>query len=220
MLSGRFLHAGDRITLVNGKNGPGIQATAKEVNGAHIKLDRPIPELLAAIGHHGSEGLTDVFLYCDSQSNEDFVYRRNRHIGGRAHGVKFNGTRAWITGNHFENLNGNAVLAGYTSEVSGHGAHDVVVSDNTIVHCGWTPISIWSTSGLGSNIVIRGNRIYETRDAAIAIKGCNGVTVINNEFNSSTPPRLGAWITAQKTANLYTSGNKYSAEVPELKTAQ
>ena len=35
--------------------------------------------------------------------------------------MKFNGTRAWIADNHFENINGNAVLAGYTSEVSGHG---------------------------------------------------------------------------------------------------
>lgn len=219
LVGGSAVRQGDRIALVNGKNSQGVRATAKEVNGARIALDRPLKELLAFIGRDVSSGLENVFLYCDSQSNEDFVYRRNRHVGGRAHGVKFNGTRAWIAGNHFENLNGNAVLAGYTSEVSGHGAQEVVVTDNTIVRCGWTPITIWSTSGLGGNIIIRGNRVRETRDAAVAIKGCDGVSLLNNEFSSTTVPKQGAWITAEKTKNLSTSGNTYTAEVPELKTA-
>lgn len=78
----------------------------------------------------------------------------------------------------------------------------------------------WSTSGLGSNIIIRGNRIAETREAAMAIKGCDGVRLLNNEFRSSTVPKQGAWITAEKTKNLRTSGNKHTAEVPELKTDQ
>ena len=182
-----------------------------------MQLDRPLAELAAAIGHD-VEPLESVFLYCDAPSNEDFVYRRNRHVGGRGHGVKFNGTRAWIADNHFENINGNAVLAGYTSEVSGHGARDVVVSGNTIVRCGWTPIEAHSTSGLGGNIIIRDNRIAETREAAIAIAGCDGVTIAGNEFASSTPPKQGVWIIAERTRNLCTFGNQHAPDVPEMRT--
>ncbi len=217
LLGGNAVRQGDRIALVNAKNGLGVSAMAQEVKGARVQLDRPLAELLAAIQQDSASGWKSVFLYCDAPSNEDFVYRHNRTVGGRAHGVKFNGTRAWIADNHFENLNGNAVLAGYTSEVSGHGARDVVVSGNTILRCGWTPINVWSTSGLGGNIIVRDNRITETRDAAIAIKGCDGVSITGNEFTSSTPPKQGAWITAEKTKDLRVSGNEHTAEVPEMK---
>ena len=218
LLGGNAVRQGDRIALVNAKNGHGVSAIALEVKGARVQLDRPLAELLAAIRHDAVNGWKTVFLYCDAPSNEDFVYRHNRTFGGRAHGVKFNGTRAWIADNHFENLNGNAVLAGYTSEVSGHGARDVVVSGNTILRCGWTPINVWSTSGLGGNIILRDNRITETRDAAIAIKGCDAVSITGNEFASSTPPKQGVWITAENTTNLLTFGNKHATDVPEMKT--
>ncbi|RFC46277.1 MAG: Right handed beta helix region [Verrucomicrobia bacterium] len=219
VLSGTAIREGDRVALVNGRTGRGVSTLARSVKAGSVQLDRPFGELAAAIGYDPSGDLKNVFLYCDAPSNEDFVYRRNRTVGGRAHGVKFNGTRAWIADNHFENINGNAVLAGYTSEVSGHGARDVVVSGNSIVRCGWTPINVWSTSGLGGNIRIRNNRITETRDAAIAIKGCDGVSISGNTFLSSTPPAQGAWITAEKTRNVVTSGNTYPGDVPELKTA-
>ena len=219
LLGGNYVRAGDRVALVNATGGRGASAMVTAVKGVRVQLDHPISELAAAIGQDPSGDWKKVFLYCDAQSNEDFVYRHNRQIGGRAHGVKFNGTRAWIADNHFENINGNAVLAGYTSEVSGHGARDVVVSGNTILRCGWTPISVWSTSGLGGNILIRDNRITETREAAIAIKGCDGITVIDNEFASATQPTKGAWILADDTKNILTSGNKHTGEVPEMKTA-
>jgi hypothetical protein len=217
VLGSNYVRAGDRVALVNAANGRGAAATATAVQGGRVQLDRSLAELSAAIGRDMSGDWAKVFLYRDAQSNEDFVYRRNSHIGGRAHGLKFNGTRAWIADNHFENLNGNAVLAGYPSEVSGHGAHDVVVSGNTIVRCGWTPIQVWSTSGLGSNVLVRGNKISEARDSAIAISGYDGVTITDNEFASSTPPKQGAWITAEKTLNLHTSHNTYAADVPEMK---
>ncbi|MEI6714503.1 MAG: right-handed parallel beta-helix repeat-containing protein [Verrucomicrobiota bacterium] len=218
LLSGTAIREVDRLALVNAKTGRGVSTVAKSVKPGRVQLDRPLGQLTAAIGYDASGDWKNVFLYCDAPSNEDFVYRRNRTFGGRAHGVKFNGTRAWIADNHFENINGNAVLAGYVSEVSGHGARDVVVSGNTIVRCGWTPINVWSTSGLGGNILIRDNRITETRDAAIAIKGCDGVSITGNEFTSATPPAQGAWIAAEKTKNVRTSGNKYPLDVPELKT--
>jgi hypothetical protein len=184
------------------------------VKGTRVQLDHPISELAAAIGLDDSGDWTQVFLYCDAQSNEDFVYRHNRQVGGRAHGVKFNGTRAWIADNHFENINGNAVLAGYISEVSGHGARDVVVSGNSMLRCGWTPIEVWSTSGLGGNILVRGNRITETREAAIAIKGCGDVRILGNEFASSNSPKQGAWIVADRAETLSASENKHPSNVP------
>lgn len=131
--------------------------------------------------------------------------------------MKFNGTRAWIADNRFENINGNAVLAGYVSEVSGHGARDVLVSGNTITHCGWTPIDVRSTSGLGGNIIVRDNRIIDTRDAAVSIKGCDGVTVVDNAFSSSTPPSQGGWIIVERSANVVAAGNRFSAQAVEVK---
>ena len=219
LTSGHYFRAGDQIALVNSVTGQGVAARVTAVQGGRVQFDKPVAELSIAVGHDPSGDWSKVFLYRDSQSNEDFVYRRNRLVGGRAHGVKFNGTRAWIADSRFENLNGNAVLAGYPSEVSGHGGRDVVVSGNTIVRCGWTPIQVWSASGLGGNVIIRGNRISEARDAAIAVRRCDGVTITANEFSSSTPPKQGAWITAEKTGDLHTSHNTHSADVPEVKTA-
>ena len=140
-------------------------------------------------------------------------------MGGRAHGVKFNGTRGWIADNHFENLTGNPIHVGftYTEAISGVGARDVVVSDNTLIYSGWTPITCLSTSGLGCNILIRGNRITDPRENAIAIKGCNGVTITDNQFSSTLPPTKGAWIVAEDSGALRTSGNQHPAEVPLMK---
>ncbi|MCX7007243.1 MAG: right-handed parallel beta-helix repeat-containing protein, partial [Kiritimatiellaeota bacterium] len=133
------------------------------------------------------------------------------------HGVKFNGTRALIADNYFENINGNAILPGYTSEVSGHGARDVVVSSNTILRCGWTPIEVRSTSGLGGNLIIRGNRISEIRDAAIDVRGCTGVTISGNEFSSFSAPAKGAWVIGTDAADIRCEANRYPAETPEFK---
>ena len=217
MLSGNDVQEGDRVSLVHAKSKRGVSAVVKSVKGARVQLDRPISELTGAIGHDVEGDWNKVFFYCDAQSNEDFVYRYNRHVGGRAHGVKFNGTRAWIAENHFENLNGNAVLAGYTSEVSGHGAREVVISGNSLLRCGWTPIEVWSTSGLGGDVLIRGNRITETREAAIAIRGCKDVYILGNEFASSAPPKRGAWIVADRSEAIRVSDNKHDDVVPLLK---
>lgn len=213
------LRAGDRITVVNPKTRRGAAANVLMVNQAagavRVQFDRTLAELAPAIGTDWSS----MFLYCDAPSNEDFVYRRNRHVGGRGHGVKFNGTRAWIADNHFENISGNAVLAGYASEVSGHGARDVVISGNTVVRCGWTPIEITSTSGLGGNIIIRTNQINEIRDAGIYVRGCSGVSIVGNTFTSMTKPKQGAWIILDHAEGIQLKRNAYPADIPETKYA-
>jgi hypothetical protein len=66
-------------------------------------------------------------------------------------------------------------------------------------------------------VVVRGNKITEARDSAIAIRGYDGVTITDNEFASSTRPKQGAWITAEKSLHLDVSHNTYAADVPEMK---
>ena len=217
VLGGNSVRAGDRVALVNAKSGCGAAALVTSAQGARVQLDRPLAELAAAIGHDAARGWQGVYLYCDAPSNEDFVYRHNRHIGGRGHGVKFNGTRALIADNYFENINGNAILPGYTSEVSGHGARDVVVSSNTIIRCGWTPIEVRSTSGLGGNLIIRGNRISEIRDAALDVRGCTGVVISGNEFTSSTSPARGAWVTTNACSAIRCEANRHPATTPLMR---
>jgi hypothetical protein len=119
-------------------------------NGEFVAMPEPgydenVPRYFRVPGSGGSIGAdwNSTPLYCDAPSNEDLVYRHNRRLGGRCHGVKFNGARDWIADNHLENLNDNAVLAGYVSEVSGHSARDVVVDGNAIVCCGWKVDLAW-----------------------------------------------------------------------------
>ena len=213
----------DRIVLVDSRTGHFVTAavrTASEGRKAmRLGLDADLTRLAKALGREPAQDWKGVLLYRYAPSNEDFVYRHNRHVGGRAHGVKFNGTRGWIADNHFENLTGNPIHVGftYTEAISGVGARDVVVSNNTLIYSGWTPITCLSTSGLGGNIIIRGNLITAPRETAIAIKGCEGVTISGNEFSSPLPPTQGAWIMSQDTQGIRTSDNKHPSDVPLIK---
>ena len=215
---------GDRVSLVDLKGLRGAAATAINVTqapkGVCVQLNRPLTELAAAMRCETPVDWKKLFVYADAPSNEDFVYRHNRHFGGKGHGVKFNGTRGWIADSAFENINGNAVMAGYRSELSGHGASDLVISGNTIVRCGWTPICSNSDSRLASNLIIRGNRIAEVRDAAIAVVGYNGVKVTGNTFSSSTVPALGAWVIFQDSTNIDCRANRFPGGLPESRTGE
>lgn len=219
------LRPADRVVFMDSRSGRFATATLRAVSAGRksmrLQLSTELSQLATALAREPAAAWKGVLLYRYDPNNEDFVYRHNRHAGGRGHGVKFNGTRGWIADNHFENITGNPIHVGftYTDAISGYGARDVVVSRNTINYCGWTPITCLATSGLGGNILIRDNRISEAREAAIAIKGCDGITIAGNEFTSLPPPKQGAWITAENTKNLRTSGNKHPADVPEMKAA-
>jgi len=212
---------GDRIAVVNPRTQRGtaatVRATSQVGRQVRIQFDRQLTDLAAEVGGAAPADWTGMHLFRDTPSNEDFVYRRNRHVGSRGHGLKFNGTRAWIADSHFENINGNAVLAGYVSEVSGHGARDVLVSGNTIIRCGWTPIEARSTSGLGGNIIIRDNRIEHVRDAAVSVQRCADVIIEGNRFSSPTPPVQGAWIVAVDAGDVTAEANEADPGVPEFK---
>ena len=214
---------GDRIALARLRQHCGAIATVRAVtaatNGIRVQLDCSLAELAPALGGGDLGPGSDVYLYIDAPSNEDFVYRRNRHLGGRGHGVKFNGSRGWIADSVFENINGNAIMAGYTSEVSGHGASDVVISGNTITRCGWTPISSISESRLARNLVIRDNRIREVRETAIHVIGYRDALITGNEFSSSTPPKRGAWVVSEAAGSIRCERNRFAGDLPEYRAA-
>jgi hypothetical protein len=214
----------DRVVFVDPQTTRFTTATLHTVSegrkSMRLGLKEGLTGIAHALGRKSAQDWKGVLVYRYEPSNQDLVYRRNRHVGGRGHGVKFNGTRGWIADNHFENVTGNPIHVGftYTEAISGVGARDVVVSDNTIIYSGWTPLTCLSTSGLGGNILIRGNRVTETREAAIAIKGCEDVRILGNSFASSTPPKHGAWIVADRVESLRVSDNKHSDDVPLVKS--
>jgi hypothetical protein len=217
------LRPADRVVFVDPRSGRFATATIRTASegrkSVRLGLEEGLAGLAKTLGREPNEDWKGVLLYRYAPSNEDFVYRRNRHVGGRGHGVKFNGTRGWIADNYFENITGNPIHVGftYTEAISGVGARDVVVSDNTLVYSGWTPISCLSTSGLGGNILIRGNRITDPRETAIFIDGCKRVTITGNIFSSGTAPAKGAWIVAQDSKEIFTSDNKHPVDMPLLK---
>ena len=197
-----------------------LRAVSEGRKAMRLQLGDDLAQIANKLGRESSQSWKGVLVYRYAPSNEDFVYRHNRHVGGRGHGVKFNGTRGWIADNHFENVTGNAIHVGFTyiEAISGVGARDVVVSGNTIIYCGWTPITCLSNSRLGGNILIRGNHITEAREAAIAIQGCDGVTLRNNTFTSMALPSRGAWIYTIDAKNVRNAENKHSGDVPLMKT--
>ena len=214
------LRAADRVVLVDSQTKRFAIASVRTVSGERkamcLALNEKLEGLAESLGREPTSEWKDVLLYRYEPSNEDFVYRHNRHEGGRGHGVKFNGTRGWIADNHFENVTGNAVHVGftYTEAISGVGASDVVVSGNTIVYSGWTPITCLSLSGFGHNLIIRGNRITDPREAAISLTGCRSVTLSGNEFSSAIPPSKGKWVLAENIHELHATDNKHPKEVP------
>jgi hypothetical protein len=217
------LRPADRVVFVDPRTGRFATATLRTVSegrkAMRLGLEESLAGLASALGREPAQDWKGVLVYRYAPSNEDFVYRHNRHVGGRGHGVKFNGTRGWIADNHFENITGNPIHVGftYTEAISGVGARDVVVSNNTLIYSGWTPITCLSTSGLGGSILIRGNRITDPREAAIALKGCEGVSITGNDFSSTLPPTRGAWIVAEDTQGIHASDNKHPSGVPLMK---
>lgn len=79
--------------------------------------------------------------------------------------------------------------------------------------------AVSSTSGLGDNIIIRGNHIIETRDAGIYIRWCSGVSIVGNTFASMTRPKLGAWIILDRAQGFRTGANMYPTDTPETQDA-
>jgi hypothetical protein len=214
------LRPGDTVAFANPQTF--ATATARVVSASQrdpvrVEVDAALKTLAEQIGVADWSG---VFFYRVNPCCEDFVYRHNRHIGGRGHGVKFNGRRGWIADNHFENITGNAIEIGYNWQdaFEGFGASDVLVARNTIQRCGWAPITSFSKTPLGGRYVIRDNRINEVRDAAISLRNCKDVTITGNTFTSTTPPQHGAWIVTQDAKEIHGAMNQFPSDTLEMKT--
>lgn len=174
-------------------------------------------DLAAVATQIGLADWSGAFFYRVDPCCEDFVYRHNRHVGGRGHGVKYNGRRGWIAGNHFEEITGNAVVVGYNWQdaYEGFGASDVLIEGNTILRCGWSPIESDSKTSLAGRFIIRDNRIREVRDAAVRLQNCRDVEISGNDFASATAPAKGAWIVTRGVHDLRTTSNRFAAGTVE-----
>lgn len=179
-----------------------------------VKLDVDLAAIATRLGLADWRG---AFFYRVDPCCEDFVYRHNRHVGGRGHGVKYNGRRGWIADNHFEDITGNAIEVGYNWQdaYEGFGASEVLISGNTILRCGWAPISSDSKTSLAGNFIIRDNVIREVRDAAIALRNGANVEISGNDFASTNAPAKGAWIVTRDVRDLRTSSNRFAAGTAE-----
>jgi hypothetical protein len=214
------LRPGDTVALVNPADFRTATAPVTAVSPGRRALRVTIGVSLQAVAERiGVTAWPGAFLYRVDPACEDFVYRRNRHLGGRGHGVKYNGKRGWIADNVFVNITGNAIEAGYSwnQGFEGHGASDVVISGNTIRLCGWAPISSHSPTALGGRLVIRDNRIEEVRDAAVVLRHCRDAVVTGNAFSSSTAPTRGAWVVAEEAEDIRCTGNRCPDSTPEFR---
>ena len=204
------LRKGDVVAIVNPvtfatATSPVISAT-RYAEPAKVEIGSPLQNIAATLGLND---LKDCYLYRTEPSCSDFVYRKNTHIGGRGHGLKFNGRRALIADNRFENITGNAIEIGYSWDngFEGYGVNAVLVTRNTIQSCGWTPISSESLTSIAGNIAIKDNHISQVRDAAIMMRRCDGVIISGNTFESAPAPAKGAWIITRDVQHLKFSGN-------------
>ena len=214
------LRPGDTVALVHPTTFATATSRVVSVSTSRRPMSVQIAADVAEIARNiGIADWRGTFFYRVDPCCEDFVYRHNRHVGGRGHGVKYNGRRGWIADNHFEDITGNAIEVGYNWQdaYEGFGASDVLISGNTIIRCGWSPISSDSKTSLAGRFIIRDNRIREVRDAAITLRNCKDVEITGNEFVSSTPPAKGAWIVTRDVRGLHAAGNRFVEGVAEVK---
>ncbi|MDD7985146.1 hypothetical protein PQO01_09310 [Lentisphaera marina] len=236
------IHKGDTFVLwdcMNGEKGRATNVTIMEVQDAggkpmvikelnfqaprRLVLSKNAAELNRELGRPEDASflspgktnlaLNSMLLIRLSHNNQDFVFRRNKVLGGSA-GMLNNSTRALVAENTFKNLRGPAVHAGFCSgpkafPLEGCGSRDYVIRDNTMENCGRNSISVRSDSGFGGNIIIKNNTIRYSADWApwnsIGVSGdIKGVIVKDNLFQSASPPERGGWI--------YSNLNSYAVQ--------
>lgn len=179
---------------------------SKNVAELNRELGRPEGASFLSSAKKPSRELNSMLLIRLSHNNRDFVFRRNKVLGGSA-GMLNNSTRALVAENSFKNLRGPAVHAGFCTGPSefpleGCGSRDYVIRDNTMENCGRNSISVISDSGFGANIIIKNNTIRYSADVApwnsIGVAGdIKGVVVKGNRFQSVRPPSRGPWINSR-----------------------
>jgi parallel beta-helix repeat protein len=115
------------------------------------------------------------------------VYRNNRHIGGRGHGLKFKGYGALIENNVFENIAGVGIYLGCPEgPTNARSADMVTVRNNTVTLCGWHSIEAGQVAARSERLRIEGNVIRDSKDAGIMLINVHGASVRGNTFESVT----------------------------------
>ena len=172
---------GDRLRFMDQKTnkalGEAIAVTADTSVKDEVKvtLDRKLPHLPAST------------IASDNQGTQRFVYRNNRQIGGRGHGLKFKGYGALIENNVFENIAGIGIYLGCPEgELKARSADMVTVRHNTITLCGWHSIEAGQVAARSERLRIEDNLIRDSKTTGIFLQNVHGALVRGNTFESIT----------------------------------
>ena len=177
-----LIFPGDRLRFADQNTNRGLgEANVVTVdNGTKdkvtITLDRamsPLPASTIASNNHGTQR---------------YVYRNNRQLGGRGHGLKFKGYGALIENNVFENIAGIGIYLGCPEgpETIARSADMVTVRHNTITLCGWHSIEAGQVAARSERLRIEGNLIRDSKTAGIFLENVHGALVRGNTFESVT----------------------------------
>lgn len=174
---------GDRLRFADQRTNRGLgEAVVMTVdNGVKDKvtvtLDRAMPQLPATT------------IASDNQGTQRFVYRNNRQLGGRGHGLKFKGYGALIESNVFANIAGVGIYLGSPEgpETIARSADMVTVRNNTVTLCGWHSIEAGQIAAPSERIRIEDNLIRDSETAGIFMHNVHGALVRGNTFESVTP---------------------------------
>lgn len=176
-----LIFPGDRLRFANQKTNSGIgEAIAVTVeNGVKdevkVTLDREMPQLPAST------------IASNNQGTQRYVYRNNRQVGGRGHGLKFKGYGALIENNVFENIAGIGIYLGCPEgPPNARSADMVTVRRNTVTLCGWHSIEAGQVAARSERLRIEDNVIRDSKDAGIVLINAHGAVVRGNTFESVT----------------------------------
>lgn len=172
---------GDRLRFADQKTNRGVgEAVVVTVDNdvkdkVTVTLDRAMPQLPATA------------IASDNHGTQRYVYRHNRQIGGRGHGLKFKGYGALIEHNVFENIAGIGIYLGCPEgEPKARSADMVTVRHNTVTLCGWHSIEAGQVAARSERIRIEDNLIRDSKTAGIYLQNVHGAMLRSNTFESIT----------------------------------
>jgi hypothetical protein len=177
-----LIEPGDRLRFMDQKTNVGLcEAVAVSVSGTGLKnqvkvsFDRELPRLpvsTIASNNHGTQR---------------YVYRHNRQIGGRAHGLKFKGYGALIEHNLFENITGVGIYLGCAEgDRKARSADMVTVRHNIVSLCGSNSIEAGQVAARSERLRFEDNLIRDAKKVGISLVNVHGALVRGNTFDSVT----------------------------------
>jgi parallel beta-helix repeat protein len=172
---------GDRLRFADQTTNRGIgEAIAVSVDNSvrdevKVVLDRKLPQIPAST------------IASNNQGNQRYVYRNNRQLGGRGHGLKFKGYGTLIENNVFENIAGIGIYLGCAEGAPRARSADMAtVRRNTLTLCGWHSIEAGQVAAPSERIRIEDNVIRDSKMAGIFLLNVQGAVVRGNTFESVT----------------------------------